>query len=620
MEQSRFSSRPPRGQGHHRFRSNERPNDKQPSINKTTATPANVKRVATPVSVTQPKPTTPAVESEVARGTLRIIPIGGLEEIGRNCCIFEYADDIIIVDMGIQFPEEDMPGIDFIIPNLDYLKGKEKRIRAVIITHGHMDHMGAIPYLIQKIGNPPIYSAPLTLGIIQRRQDEFPRASKLKLIKVDSTKKLPIGKHFVVEPFHVNHNITDAFGVAIHTPVGTVAHTGDFKFDYTPVDERPADIARLADLGHRGILALMPDSTNASSPGYQISEKEVGENLAELIGKAEGRVIIGAFASLLTRHQQVIDIANVLGKKVLLLGRSIHNYVEIAQRLKYFKVPKGVLIEEDEFSRYPDNKLIVICTGAMGQQNSALMRIARDEHRIVSLRKGDTIIFSSSVIPGNERTVERLQDSLVRRGAKVYNNAMMDIHSGGHAKQEDLKLLHRLLKPKYVIPQHGNHFRLVTQGELAVQTGVDPKNVFIANNGQIIEFTKNGGTLTKRHVPADYVFVDGLGVGDVSSVVLRERQAMAEEGMFVVIVTIDRKTNALIGEPDIISRGFIFMKDQPQLVGRVRDKVKKIVQATTPDNPAIESYLNEKIRNEVGQMLYAATRRRPMVLPVINQV
>lgn len=605
-DQTRFTSRPPRGQGRHRFHSHDKRDEK--TTGRTPATPI-VRR-----------PVTEPAADVTTRGTLRVIPIGGLEEIGRNCCIFEYDDEIIIVDMGIQFPEEDMPGIDFIIPNLSYLKGKEKRIRAVIITHGHMDHMGAIPYLIQTIGNPPIYGAPLTLGIIQRRQEEFPRSAKLKLITIDSTKKVPIGKHFVIEPFHVNHNITDAFGVAIHTPIGTIAHTGDFKFDYTPVDERPADIARLADLGHRGILALMPDSTNANAPGYQLSEKEVGENLALLINNVPGRVIIGAFASLLTRHQQVIDIASKSGKKVLLLGRSLHNYVEIAQRLKYFKVPKGVLIEEEEFNRYPDNKLIVICTGAMGQINSALMRIARDEHRLVSLRKGDTIIFSSSVIPGNERTVERLQDSLVHRGARVYNNSMMDIHTGGHAKQEDLKLLYRLLKPKYIIPQHGNHFRLVTNGELAVQTGVDPKNIFIANNGQVIEFTKAGGTLTKHHVPAEHVFVDGLGVGDVSSVVLRERQAMAEEGMFVIIVTIDRKTNQLIGSPDIISRGFIYMQEHPQLIDRVHDKVRKIVESAKADNPAIEAYLREKIRNDIGQLLYASTRRRPMVLPVINEV
>ncbi|PJE76298.1 ribonuclease J [Candidatus Uhrbacteria bacterium CG10_big_fil_rev_8_21_14_0_10_48_11] len=602
-EQNTFKSRPSRGQGRYRYRGAK------------AATGGKRERTETT------QRSTPSMASGATpKGTLRVIPIGGLEEIGRNCTIFEYGEDIIVVDMGIQFPEEDMPGIDFIIPNLAYLKGKEKRIRGVFITHGHMDHLGAIPYLMQQIGNPPIYAAPLTLGIIQRRQEEFPRAPKLHLIKIDSTKRVPVGKHFVIEPFHVNHNITDAFGLLIHTPVGTIATTGDFKFDYTPVDEKPAEIARLAEVGSKGILALMADSTNANSPGHQISEKDVGENLEQLIRKADGRIIIGAFASLLTRHQQVIDIAEKVERKVLLLGRSIHNYVEIAQRLKYFKVPKGILIEEADFNKLPDNKVLVICTGAMGQKNSALMRIASNEHRLITLKKGDTILFSSSVIPGNERTVERLQDSLVRKGATVYNNAMMDIHTGGHAKQEDLKLLHRLIRPKYFIPIHGNHFRLKVHGNLAIETGVDPKNVFIADNGQIIEFTKTGGTLTKKHVPADHVFVDGLGVGDVSNVVLRERQAMAEEGMFVIIVTIDGKTGRAIGEPDIISRGFIYMKENARLIGKVHDKVKKILDEPKKDTPAFDAFIREKIRNEIGQLLYANTRRRPMVLPVVNEV
>ncbi|MFA5954785.1 MAG: ribonuclease J [Patescibacteria group bacterium] len=606
-EQHKFKSRPPRGQGRHRYHGAKTVSGNKEHHKEEQKEDSN--RLSKPV-----------LTSATPKGTLRVIPIGGLEEIGRNCTVFEYGDDIIVVDMGIQFPEEDMPGIDFIIPNLSYLKGKEKRIRGVFITHGHMDHLGAIPYLFQQIGNPPVYSAPLTLGIIQRRQEEFPRAPKLHLIKIDSTKRVPIGKHFVIEPFHVNHNITDSFGLLIHTPVGTIAHTGDFKFDYTPVDEKPAEIARLAEIGNKGVLALMADSTNATSPGYQISEKDVGENLEQLIRKADGRIIIGAFASLLTRHQQIIDIAEKVGRKVLLLGRSIHNYVEIAQRLKYFKVPKGILIEDADFNKLPDNKVLVICTGAMGQKNSALMRIASNEHRLITLKKGDTILFSSSVIPGNERTVERLQDSLVRKGANVYNNAMMDIHSGGHAKQEDLKLLQRLIRPKYFIPIHGNHFRLKIHGELATETGVEQKNVFIADNGQVIEFTKAGGQLTKKHVPADHVFVDGLGVGDVSNVVLRERQAMAEEGMFVIITTIDNKTGKLVGEPDIISRGFIYMKENPRLIEKVRDKVKKILEDSKTDTPAFDAYIKEKIRNEVGQLLYAHTRRRPMVLPVVNEV
>src|SRR3989344_4417377 len=437
-----------------------------------------------------PEPTT----QPSARNTLRIIPIGGLEEVGRNSTIYEYNDDIIIVDLGLQFPDEDMPGIDYIIPNLSYLRGKEKRIRGVFITHGHYDHIGAIPHLMPKLGNPPLYAAPLTAGIIMKRQEEYPRAPKLHIVRIDSTRKVPVGKHFVVEPFHVNHNISDAFGLAIHTPIGTIIHTRDFKFDYTPVNDRPADIGRIAELGNRGALVLLSDSTNAHSPGYQISEQQVGEGLEQIITKAEGRIIIGTFSSLLTRHQQILDIAHKLG---------------------YLKFKKGVIMEEEDFKRLSDNKIIVICTGAQGEKNAALMRIANDNDRLVSIKRGDTIIFSSSVIPGNERTVAYLHDALTRRGAKVVNYQMMDVHAGGHAKQEDLKLLLRLIRPKYFIPIHGQHFQLRQHADLAAEAGVEQKNIFVADNGQIIEFVKDSGKLTDKKVSSDYVFVDGLGVGDV---------------------------------------------------------------------------------------------------------
>lgn len=482
-----------------------------------------------------------------------MIPLGGLEEIGRNSTIFEYGDDIIIVDLGIQFPEEDMHGIDFIIPNIKYLEGKEKRIRGVFITHGHMDHTGAIPYIVPKLGNPPVYAAPLTAGLIQKRMEEFPRAPKLRIVRISSTTKIPVGKHFVIEPFHVNHNISDAFGLAIHTPVGTVVITGDFKFDYTPVNDMPANMSLLSAIGDRGVLCLMSDSTNANSPGYQISEAQVGEGLEEIIKNAKGRIIIGTFSSLLTRHEQILDIASKYGRKVLLIGRSLQSNVEIAHQLGYLKFKKGVLMEEHELNALPDNKVIVICTGAQGEKNAALMRIARDEDRLVSLQEGDTVVFSSSVIPGNERTVAYLHDGLARRGAKVVNYSMMDVHAGGHAKQEDLKLMIRLMKPKYFIPIHGQYFQTKLHGELAIDAGLDPKNVFVlSTNGQIVEFTKDGGSLTSHRIPADYVMVDGLGVGDVSNVVLRERQAMADEGMFVIIATVD-KHGKLMGNPDIIS-------------------------------------------------------------------
>lgn len=552
--------------------------------------------------------------------TLRVIPLGGVEGIGRNSTVYEYGDDIIIVDLGIQFPEEDMHGVDFIIPNISYLRGKEKRIRGIFITHGHLDHTGAIPYLVPSLGNPPIYAAPLTAGLIQKRQEEFPRAPKLRIVRISNTTKIPSGKHFVIEPFHVTHNISDAFGLLIHTPVGTIVHTGDFKFDYTPADDLPADMGKLAGVGAKGVLALLSDSTNAQSPGYQISEQQVGESLETLIKGVKGRLIIGMFSSLITRLQQVCDIAAAEGRNIILIGRSLQQNVEIAHQLGYLKFKKGLMIEEKDFHRIPDDKLIIICTGAQGQKNAALMRIARGDDRLVDLKPGDTIVFSSSVIPGNERSVERLQDSLARRGAKVINYAMMDIHAGGHAKQEDLKLMIRLMQPKYFIPIHGTRFNLVKHAELAEECHIPTKNIFITDNGQIVEFTKEGGVLTNQKVPSDHVMVDGLGVGDVSHIVLRERQAMAEEGMIVVIVTIDEERGELVGNPDIISRGFIFMKDNQELISKVRTKVKTIAKAANKKGDGYEADLKDRIRNDVGQLLYAHTRRRPMVLPVLIEV
>src|SRR3989344_7294050 len=560
---SKYQERSPRGQGRQRFHS-----------------AGGEQRGKKIERFDHGRPPTPPPTHPVQRGnastrdmTLKVIPIGGVEGIGRNCTIYEFGEDIIVIDLGIQFPEEDMHGIDFIIPNINYLRGKEKRIRGIFITHGHMDHIGAIPYLAPKLGNPPIYAAPLTAGLIQKRQEEFPRSPKLRIVRISNTAKIPVGKHFTIEPFHVTHNISDAFGLAIHTPVGTIIHTGDFKFDYTPVDDIPSDMGRLASFGAKGVLALLSDSTNAGSPGYQISEMQVGESLEQIIKGAKGRLIVGMFSSLITRLQQMMDIAAKEGRRVLLVGRSLQQNVEIAHQLGYLKFKKGVLMEEEDFRRTPDEKILVICTGAQGQKNAALMRIARGEDRLIDLKQGDTIVFSSSVIPGNERSIERLQDSLARRGAKVINYAMMDVHAGGHAKQEDLKLMIRLMQPKYFIPIHGTRFSLVTHGELAEECGVDPKNVFITDNGQIIEFTKHGGRLTNKKVPSDHVMVDGLGVGDVSHVVLRERQTMAEEGMIVVIVTIDEKRGEIVGSPDIISRGFIFMKDNQELIAKVRAKV-----------------------------------------------
>lgn len=551
---------------------------------------------------------------------LKIYALGGLEEVGRNMTVFECGEDIVLVDMGLQFPEEDMPGIDYIIPNISCLQGKEKNIRGVIITHGHYDHIGAIPHLLGRLGNPIIYTAPMTAGVIRKRQEDFRDSPPPRVILVNDNTKVPLGKHFIFEPFHCNHNIFDAFGVALTTPYGVVLDTGDFKFDYSPVNEEPADLNRIAMFGTRNVLALLSDSTNAESPGYQISEKVVGDELEKIVAHAPGRVIMGTFSSLLTRAQQILSIAEKYDRKVLIEGRSMKNNVQLAHELGYLKFKTGTIIEDTEFRKYPDNKLIVVCTGAQGEKNAVLMRIANNEHRFIQLKVNDTVVFSSSVIPGNERTVQSLKDVIVRHGAKVIHYQMMDVHAGGHAKQEDLKLMMRLTRPRYFIPVHGNRFLLQAHADLASGVGIPKERIFVADNGQIMEFSAHGGTLTDQYVPTDYVMIDGLGDGDTSQIVLRDRRQLSEEGMFVIIATIEKKTGHLVGNPDIISRGFVYLKENKELIEKTRMRAKKLLKDTDPKAPAFEDYIKNKIRNDIGQFLYSQTKKRPMVLPVIIEV
>lgn len=560
-----------------------------------------------------------SVQGAPGEKKLRVAVLGGLEEIGRNCTLIEYGDDIILIDLGLQFPEEDMPGIDYIIPNMNYLKGKEKKIRGVIITHGHYDHIGAIPHVMPALGYPPIYALPITTAIIKKRQDDFKDIKPLNIHIVKSADKLQLGI-FGVEFFHLNHNIPDATGVVIRTPEGTIIHTGDWKFDYQPTGEQPADLQRIARIGSEGVMALLSDSTNASQPGHQISETEIAHNLEDILVKSPGRIIIGTFASLLSRIKQIIEISEKMGKVVALGGFSMKSNVEIAKELGYMKFSPKTLVDLRTINKYPDNKVVIICTGAQGEKNASLMRIANGEHRDVTLVQGDTVVFSSSVIPGNERTVQRLKDTLFRKGAEVIHYQMMDVHAGGHAKAEDVKLMIRLLNPKYFVPIHGNHFLLRYNGKVALSLGMSKENVFIADNGQVMEFKNGVGTLTKTKLPADYVFVDGLGVSDETNVVLRDRQVLAEDGMVVIIATVDSKTGKLIQNPDIISRGFVFLKSHKELIEDMRHRVKKMVTESDPLTWADTNNIRNKIRDYVGQFLFTKTEKRPMILPVVIEV
>ncbi|PLX26724.1 ribonuclease J [Candidatus Parcubacteria bacterium] len=582
---------------------------------KTKESPTNTKKIN--------KKRTAKTNKVFEKGKLRVTVVGGAEEVGRNMTMIEYEDDIMIIDMGLQFPEEDMPGIDYIIPNISYLEDKIDRVKGVVITHGHMDHIGGVPHIIGKIGNPPIYTGKLTAGLVAKRCEEHKGCPKLNIVEIDSKKKARVGKNFNVEFLRVNHSIQDSFAVIIHTPVGTVVHTGDFKIDYSPVNDKPADLNRIALLGDKGVLLMMSDSTDSTHPGYQISESTIGEEIDGLLDDIKGRVIIGTFASQLSRLQKLFELAAKHGRRINLQGRSMTTNVEIAHKIGYLKFNPRIIVEDKELGRLPDDKIMILGTGAQGESNAFLVRVVNGEHRSIHMKKGDTVIFSSSVIPGNERSIQALKDQVVRQGAKIIHYQMMDVHAGGHAKAEDLKLMMRLIKPEFFVPIEGNHYLLQAHAELAEQVGIPKEKIFVPDNGQVIKFEKKGrntsGTMTNEKIPSDYVMVDGLGVGDVYNIVLRDRRVMAEDGMIVIIATIDTKTTNTIGNPDIISRGFVYMKENKKLIEDTRMKVKKIVNdhdSKTPD----DDYIKNKIRNEVGKFLFAKTKRRPMVLPVVIKV
>jgi len=559
-----------------------------------------------------------------ASNPLRVIVLGGLEEVGRNMTLIEYNKEIIIIDMGLQFPEENMPGIDYIIPDITYLKDKKDWIKGVFITHGHYDHIGGIPHIMGEIGNPPMFMGKMTAGLVRKRHQDYREAPALKIKEIDERDTVKMGKSFHIEFLRVNHSIPDCFSIVIKTDLGTIIHTGDFKIDFSPVNDKPADLNRFAQIGAQGVLLLMIDSTDATHPGYQVSESTIGNEMDDLLDDIKGRVIIGTFASQLARVQKLFDLAAKYNRRVNLQGRSMQTNVEVAHEIGYLKFDPKILVQDKDVNRLPDNRVMIIGTGAQGEQNAFLNRVVNGDHRAISLRQGDTVLFSSSVIPGNERSIQNLMDAVVRQGAKIINYKMLDIHAGGHAKAEDLKLTMRLYKPEYVMPIEANHYMLKANAELAEAVGVPKEKIFVADNGQVVEIKKVGNKVvakkTTEKVPTEYVMVDGLGVGDVSEIVLRDRRMMAGDGMIVVIATIDSKTGGIIGNPDLISRGFIYMKGNRDLIEKTRMRVKKIVKDKSPMTMAEDDFMKNKIRNDIGQFLFKNTKRRPMVLPVVIKV
>jgi len=553
---------------------------------------------------------------------LKIIPLGGLGEVGRNMLLFEYEEKILICDMGLRMPEENMPGVDYIIPNVEYLKNKKDKIVGVVFTHGHYDHIGAVPYLLEKIWRPslPMFASPLTRGIIIKRQEDFPDLPKLQIAEVKDGSQVKIGP-FSIEFFRQNHNIPDNLGLFIKTPIGNILHTSDFKFDPSPINDRPTNFKKLRKLAERKIFLLMSDSTDAEEEGHSLSEKDISQNLEKIIKEAKGRVIAATFASLINRIQQVVSISEKYKRKVLIEGYSMKTNVEIARALGYFKLRPHTLLSPKELENYPDNRITILCTGAQGEPEAVLMRMANKEHKFLKIKPGDTVIFSSSVIPGNERTVQIMKDELLKQGAKIFHYKMMDIHAGGHAKKEELKEMIKIMKPKFFFPIHGQYSMMVAHAEIAKELGIKEDRIILVENGQIVRLTKNKFFIEKERAPANYVMVDGLGVGDVGEIVLRDRQVLAKDGMFVIVVIVDRQTGKVKTSPDIISRGFVYLRESQELLKETRKKVIEIVHRSTGSGQVVNwSYIKDEIRNKIGQFLFSKTQRRPMILPVVVEV
>jgi ribonuclease J len=561
-------------------------------------------------------------KAESDPNALRIIPLGGQEEVGRNMTVFEYGGDIVILDMGMQFPEEDMPGIDYIVPNVDYLKGKEKNIRGVILSHGHLDHIGAAPILLKKLNYPPIVGRDLTLALVKKKLEDYEKnsAQNIKTMRVNSLHdKIRLGK-FEINFFEVEHTIMDAVGVIIKTPFGTVIHPGDWTIGKEPMSGKAITYTHLSKLPSPRILMLESLGV-VNTRTAPTSEKEMYRNLEKLITSTKGRVIIGTFSSQIQRIGHIIEFAEKIGKKVALDGYSMKMNVEIAKELGYIKAHKETLIQISQISEYPDNRVIIICTGAQGEGNAVLSRIITDQHRFVKIRKDDTVIFSSSVIPGNERTVQRLKDNLYRRSDNVIHSEIMDVHTSGHSSAEDIRDMLRQVKPDYFLPVYANHYMLKEAARLAREIGIKPERIFVIDNGDAIDFQSGKTQLKPKVADTSYVMVDGLGVGDIGQVVLRDRQVLARDGMFTIVTIIDSKTKRVIGEPQVTSRGFIYVKENFDLVNATKRKVKDVVHNATAKDESVDwNYVRDQIRDTVGQFLYTKTERRPMILPVVIEV
>ena len=552
------------------------------------------------------------------KSKLKIIPLGGLHEIGKNITVFEYENEMIVVDCGLSFPEDDMLGVDLVIPDITYLERNVDKIKGLVITHGHEDHIGAVPYLLKKI-NIPIYATKLTVGLIKNKLEEHKLLRSTKLHEINQGQTIKLGKNFKVEFIRSSHSIPDSVMLAITTPAGTVLHTGDFKVDYTPIDGKLMDFGRIAELGNKGILALMADSTNSERKGFTMSESSVGEVFDKLFLHCTKRIVVATFASNVHRVQQIVNCAIKYNRKIAVCGRSMINMIETARELGYIECPPNLFIDIDMINNYTDEQLVIITTGSQGEPMSALTRMAAGEHRKVKITQNDLVIISATPIPGNEKFVSKVIDDLMQIGAEVVYSSLEDIHVSGHACQEEQKLILALAKPKYFIPVHGEYRQLIAHSETAQSMGIDKDNIIMMSNGRVLEINEDGAEFTNT-VPNGRVLVDGLGVGDVGSIVLRDRQHLSQDGLIVIVLTMDSSTGEVVAGPDVISRGFVYVRESENLMDDVKAVVRKEIKKCEEKGIRDWSTIKSLTRDNLREYIFTKTKRNPMIIPVIMEI